>query len=468
MSPEIVEALTALLGEGRVSGEAADLEAHARDWSPRALLARRTGEPSMTPLAVVRPSGTGEVARLLEWAHETRTPVVPFGGGSSVVQGIEGRGHVVVDTGDLDQVSEVDIKSRLVRAGAGVTGPELRAALAEGGYMLGHEPQSHDISTVGGWVATRAVGQLSSGYGGIERLVAGLEAVLPGGRTITSKTTPRRSTGPDVAALMIGSEGTLGIITAVTLRIAPIPDKRADVCVRFDHMSNAIAACRGLAQSRLAPTVVRAYDAEDTVLLTMGLDEHPTGPLLLMSFDGEDAQTRAEAAVALAKGERLGDSIVEYWWSHRNAAVDEYAKTMSGAGLLGPHAMIDTMEVAATWTSLRSLYHSLKDRLGKHTDFVTCHVSHIYPDGACLYFTLGKSCSDDAEAAALNETWWDVGMSACLESGGTISHHHGIGRLRARWLPEELGDSFEVLKTLKAALDPHGIMNPGALGLNAP
>ena len=468
MTSAIVETLTALLGEGRVSDEAADLEAHAWDWSPRALLARGAGEAPVTPVAVVRPSDAAEVARVLEWAHETRTPVVPFGGGSSVVQGIEGRGHVVVDLGDLDHVSEVDAKSRLVRAGAGVTGPELRAALAENGYMLGHEPQSHDISTVGGWVATRAVGQLSSGYGGIERLVAGLEAVLPGGRTITSKAVPRRSTGPDVAALLIGSEGTLGVITDVTLRVAPIPGNRADACVRFDHMRDAIAACREVAQTRLAPTVVRAYDAEDTILLTMGLDEPPTGPLLMMSFDGEDAGARAEAALALTKGERLETSIVEYWWSHRNAAVEEYAKTMSGAGLLGPHAMIDTMEVAGTWTSLRSLYHSIKERLGEHTDFVTCHVSHIYPDGACLYFTLAKSCSDDAEAAAINETWWDAGMAACLASGGTISHHHGIGRLRARWLPEELGDSFEVLRAVKAALDPHGIMNPGALGLSAP
>ena len=143
--------------------------------------------------------------------------------------------------------------------------------------------------------------------------------------------------------------------------------------------------------------MVRAYDPEDSVLLTMSLDDPPAGPLLLMSFDGDDADTRAEAAVRLVGGERLDNSIVEHWWSHRNAAVDEYTKNMSGAGLLGPHAMIDTMEVAGTWTVLRDLYHSMKERLAEHADFVTCHVSHIYPDGACLYFTLGKACSDDAD-----------------------------------------------------------------------
>jgi alkyldihydroxyacetonephosphate synthase len=264
---------------------------------------------------------------------------------------------------------------------------------------------------------------------------------------------------------MIGSEGTLGIVTEVTLRVRLIPANRADACLRFDHMRDAIAGCRALAQSRLAPTLVRAYDAEDTVLLTMSLDDPPTGPLLLMSFDGDDAALRAEAALDLVGGERLDDSIVTHWWSNRNAAVDVYTSNMSGSGLLGPHAMIDTMEVSGTWTVLRDLYHSMKERLSEHADFATCHVSHIYPDGACLYFTLGKSCSDDASSAAINETWWDIGMTACLEAGGSISHHHGIGRLRARWLPDELGDSFEVLRTVKAAIDPQGIMNPGALGL---
>jgi alkyldihydroxyacetonephosphate synthase len=465
MTSAMVDELAALLGDDRVSTDDSDLEQHSRDWSSRALLASRAREASSPPLAVVRPHDPVEVARVLEWAAATNTPVVPFGGGSSVVRGIHGDRHVVVDLQHLDGISEVDTKSRLVTVGAGVTGPHLRAALQKSGFLLGHEPQSHDISTVGGWVATRACGQLSARYGGIERLVAGLEAVLPGGRTIRTKVAPRRSVGPDIGGLMLGSEGTLGIVTEVTLRVTPIPEERSDACLRFDHMKDLIAACRALAQSRLSPTMVRAYDPEDAVLLTMSLDDPPAGPLLLMSFDGDDADTRAEAAVHLVGGERLDDSIVEHWWSHRNAAVDEYTKNMSGAGLLGPHAMIDTMEVAGTWTVLRDLYHSMKERLAEHADFVTCHVSHIYPDGACLYFTLGKACNDDAAAVSSNETWWDVGMTACLEAGGTISHHHGIGRLRARWLPDELGDSLEVLRAIKVALDPQGIMNPGALGL---
>lgn len=468
LGEQVAGRLTSLLGPDRVSVDAVDLKEHAVDWSPRALLARRTGEPAGAPLAVVRPRDVTEVRRLLTWAHEERVPLVPFGGGSSVVEGVVGRGLVVVDMRALDHISQIDPKSRLVTVGAGVTGPELREALAAHGFMLGHEPQSHDISSVGGWIATRACGQLSARYGGIEKLVAGLEAVLPGGRVLRSKVVPRRSTGPDLAALMLGSEGTLGIVTEVTLRVSPVPEMRVDACIGFEHMRDAMAACRALAQSRLEPTVVRAYDREDSVLLTMSLDDPPTGPLLLMSFDGDDAARRAESAVALCRGKRLDDALVEHWWNYRNAAVVEYTRLMSGTGMLGPHAIIDTMEVAGTWTVLRELYHSLKDALSGQADFVTCHVSHIYPDGACLYFTLAKMCTDDDEAAAGIDRWWETGMSACLAAGGSISHHHGIGRTRARWLPQELGASFDVLREIKNALDPHGIMNPGALGLNQP
>jgi alkyldihydroxyacetonephosphate synthase len=459
------KALIELLGSEAVSTDPADLHAHACDWSPRALVARRAGSQILPPLAVVRPADSTEVSRLLAWATETRTPIVPFGGGSSVVEGIDAAGGVVVDLSRIDHISALDEKSRLVTAGAGVAGPSLRDALTAEGYMLGHEPQSHDISTVGGWVATRACGQLSARFGGIEDLVAGLEAVLGDGRLVRSKVAPRRSTGPDLASLMLGSEGTLGIVTEVTLRISPISAERVDACVRFEHMADGIAACRALAQSHLAPTVVRLYDREDAFLFTMGLEDPPAGPLLLLSFDGPAARVRSDEAAGLAGGERIGDELVEHWWSHRNVAVDEYTKSMSGAGMLGPHALIDTMEVAGTWTVLRELYHSMKERLTEHADVVACHVSHVYPDGACLYFTLAKMCGDDEEAAATDERWWEVGMAACLEAGGTISHHHGIGRMRARWLPEELGELHGVLRAVKRTLDPAGIMNPGALGL---
>ena len=457
--------LSDLLGAGAVGTSPEDLAAHAHDWFPVALLHDRMGEPGPGPSAVVRPPDTSAVATLLEWAQETETPVVPFGGGSSVVRGIEPAGAVVIDLERLNAISEVDEKSRLVTAGAGVTGPDLRSHLAERGYLLGHEPQSVDISTVGGWLATRACGQLSARYGGIEDLVAGLEAVLPGGRVVRTKAAPRRSTGPDLAGLMIGSEGALGIVTEATLRVSPLPTERADLCVRFEHMTEGVKACRLLAQSDLAPTMVRLYDPEDASLFLRNHPDEPPGPLLLTSFDGPGGGTRRDRAAGLMGGTAGPEALVAHWWEHRNDAVEEFRKVMAGEGLLGPHGIVDTIEVAGTWSVLRDLYHSVKEALSEVAMVVGCHLSHVYPDGACLYFTMGSMCESDEQAEEVDDRWWKAAMRATLDAGGTISHHHGIGRARAGWIEEELGEWFEVLRQIKKAIDPKGIMNPGVMGL---
>lgn len=454
--------LTGVLDPELISTAATDLDAHASDWAPSSLLDRRSGRPPAPPECVVRPRSTEDVATLLAWAHDTRTPVVPWGGGSGVLASVLPAGRVVVDLTGLDHIGDVDEKSRLVRAGAGATGPALRDELAAAGYLLGHEPQSLEISTVGGWIATRACGQLSARYGGIESLVAGFTAVLPGGRIVRAKTVPRRAAGPDVASLLIGSEGTLGIVTEADLRVSPLPLSRTDVCLRFEHMADGVAACRGVAQSDLRPTLVRLYDAEDAAIFLRHFPEQTPGPLLLLSFD--DAG-RAERAAELCGGTRGDDALVAYWWEHRNDAVGEFRRLMAGEGILGPHALVETMEVAGTWTALRGLYHSMKEKLSAVADIAGCHLSHVYPDGACLYFTLASACADDDEARAKLGLWWETGMRACLDAGGSISHHHGIGRVKARWLEEELEGWFDVLRAVKTAIDPHGIMNPGALGL---
>jgi alkyldihydroxyacetonephosphate synthase len=437
---------------------------HSIDWSPAALLRRRAKKKVPPPSCVVRPKSTEQVSLLLEWARRTTTRIMPVGGRSGVVEGVRGEGAVVVDMQRLDRITSVDDKSRLVTVGAGVTGPALREHLAPE-WMLGHEPQSVDISTVGGWVATKACGQLSAKYGGIEDLVAGLVAVLPGGTVVRSKTTPRRSVGPDVAGLMLGSEGTLGIVTVVTLRVSPTPARRVDRCVRFNHMTDGVAACRTIAQSDLSPTVARLYDPEDAALFLRHHPDEPQGPLLILSFDGDGCDSRATRAVELARGTEGNAGLVAHWWEHRNDAVEEFRKLLAGEGLLGQHGIVDTMEVSGTWTALRDLYHSMKSGLGSEADIVGCHLSHIYPDGACLYFTMGSACADDDEAAAKLERWWEVGMRACLDSGGSISHHHGVGRTKVRWLEEELDGWYDVMTAVKRAIDPKRIMNPGALGL---
>lgn len=462
---EAAAELAELIGEHRVSTHPADLHRHAIDWSAAALISKRRDSAYRLPNCVVRPRTTEHVSAVLAWAERTRTPVVPYGGGSGVVDSILSGGAVVIELRALNEVLDFDEKSRLVRAQAGVSGPDLRETLADWGYTLGHEPQSIAISTLGGWIATRATGQLSARFGGIERMVVGLEAVLAGGKIVRSRLAPRRATGPDVASLMIGSEGTLGIVTEATLRVSPMPFERADTCVRFDHMAEGVAACRALAQSDLDPTVVRLYDREDTAIFMRDQPNDPMDPMLLLSFDGKDATERAERAVEMTEG-RLGDrAIVEQWWDTRNHAVDAYRELMAGKGLLGPHAVVDTIEVAGTWTVLRDLYHSMKEALTPLADICGCHLSHVYPDGACLYFTLASASSSDESALQTLETWWETAMTTCLQAGGSISHHHGIGRRKAPWLPHELDGWWQVLVAVKRALDPHGIMNPGALGL---
>ncbi len=457
--------LAELLGADRVSTAEQVLGSHSHDWFPGALLDRRAGVAARGPDAVATPTTTAEVATILRWAQETETPIVPFGGGSSVVRGIEPTGGVVVDLVNLDAISEVDDKSLLVTVGAGVTGPALTEALARAGYMLGHEPQSLAVSTVGGWLATRACGQLSARYGGIEDLVAGIEAVLPGGKVVRTKVAPRRSTGPDLMGLLIGSEGTLGVVTEATLRVARIPEIRSDLCRRYEHMADGVKACRSLAQSELRPTFVRLYDTEDAALFLRTHPDEPQGPLMIMSFHGDDAEHRRDEAEKLCGGSKGPGALVEHWWEHRNDALAEFKRVMSGEGLLGPHGIVDTIEVAGTWTVLRDLYHSLKTGLSEVAHMVGCHLSHIYPDGACLYFTMGSMAGSDEEARAIDQSWWDIAMRTTLDAGGTISHHHGIGRARAGWIEEELGEWYEVLRMVKTAMDPKGIMNPGVMGL---
>ena len=460
-----LQELTDILGEHRVSVHPTDLHRHAGDRSPGVMLARRMGSRLALPTCVVRPRTTKQVSEVIRWANQTRTPLVPYGGGSGVIDSIRPEGAVVVELRAMNEIRDFDEQSRLVRTECGVLGTDLDRALHGWGFMLGHQPQSMQISTVGGWVSTRATGQLSSRYGGIEDLIAGMEAVLPDGRIVRTRGTPRSAVGPDVASLLIGAEGTLGVVTEVTLRVAPLPPARLDLCIRFEHMAEGVAAFRKIAQEGLDPTVMRLYDRDDAAIFLRNHPDEPREPLMILSFEGFDARARMDEAFSLSRGVRANEELVEHWWVHRNDLVDEYVTLMEGKGLLGPHALVETIEVSARWSDLRDVYHSMRQALEQEADIVGCHLSHHYVDGACLYFSIGSACDSDEIAAAKLEVWWNAAMKACLEHGGSISHHHGIGRRRAPWLPDELDGWWDVLATVKKALDPNGIMNPGGLGL---
>jgi alkyldihydroxyacetonephosphate synthase len=463
-----LDALRATLSDGAVSTDPGDLDAHAHDWWPLALLRRRRGLPLTLPIAVVRPSSVDDVAAVLRWAQETRTPVVPFGGGSGVSGGAEAiRGAIALDTRRLDRV-EINEQALTVTAQAGVGGSALEDLLAESGYTLGHFPQSIEISTVGGWVAARSAGQKSARYGRLEEMIRGVEVVLPGGRVVRTRVVPATAAGPDVARFFAGSEGTLGVITEATLAIRPAPRVVAHGAYAFATFPEGLEAVRLVAREELRPAVMRLYDETDVGIAFRDAPDRPDGALMVLRFEGDALAEPEERAVRdvveRGGGRDLGPALAERWWEHRNDAVQTFRQIMLEE-LLGPAAAVDTMEVAGRWP-VNELYENVRTALGAHADVVGCHSSHPYAQGACLYFTfvfLGSR--DDGEVESRYRGAWAGAASAALAAGGTMTHHHGVGLLKAPWLPEEMGEGFEVLRAVKRALDPEGIMNPGKLGL---
>jgi alkyldihydroxyacetonephosphate synthase len=464
-----LRSLAAMLGDGAVSTDPADLSAHAHDWWTLALLRQRRGDTFTLPAAVVRPASTEDVAVVLRWAQESGTPVVPFGGGSGVSGGAEAiAGSIALDTTRMDQIISVDRDALTVTAQAGINGRTLEDDLDGRGLTLGHFPQSTEISTLGGWIAARSAGQKSARYGRLEDMVLGLEVVLPGGAVVRTRPAPASAAGPDLARLFIGSEGTLGVVTEATLAVQPAPRVVGHGAYAFGDFRDGLLAVRRVAQAELHPAVMRLYDEADVGIAFRDAAERPDGSLLVLRFEGDaiaDLEERAIRDIVEAGGGKdLGPALAERWWEHRNDAVGTFRQIMLD-GLLGPAAAVDTMEVAGMWPAT-DLYEGVRAALGAHADVVGCHSSHPYAQGTCLYFTfVFVGARDDAAVEARYRAAWADALAATLAAGGTITHHHGVGLLKAPWLPAELGAGFEVLRAVKRALDPAGIMNPGKLGL---
>jgi alkyldihydroxyacetonephosphate synthase len=439
------------------------------DWWALALLRRRRGLPPPEALGVVRPRTTEEVATVLRWASGRGVGVVPRGGGSGVCGGAQPEaGALVMDLTAMDRVVSVDPKSLVVTAEAGVSGPHLERALRDEGMTLAHVPESFHLSTLGGWIATKATGQLSTRYGGIEERILGLSAVLSDGTVVSSKPVPRSSAGPDWWRSFLGSEGTLGVVTEATLSAFPLPETASWEGASFGSFSAGLDALRRLVQAGIRPAVARLYDEMDAMVAfgSLGL----SGPVTILRFEGGHRMVAAEVEsareVLASCGARvLGSQAGEHWWERRFDGVGAYRTILEGKGVLGPFGVVDTMEVAALWRRLDSLYEGVQGALRSHCDAVLAHSSHLYGSGANLYFTLGFSPASEEEAERRYLAAWEAAMRATLAAGGTISHHHGVGLLKAPWMPEESGSGMEALRRLKTALDPAGIMNPGKLGL---
>jgi alkyldihydroxyacetonephosphate synthase len=420
----------------------------------------------------VAPGSADEVAAVLRACSDAGVAVVPFGGGTSVVGGLEPvRGAfealVSLDLGRMDGVVAVDGRSLTAVLEPGLRLPEADRALAGHGLTLGHVPQSYEWASVGGCVAARSAGQLSSGRGRIDANLVGVRVATPLGELATA-TVPASAAGPSLRQLAAGSEGALGVITEVALRVHRRPERTRHEGWFVPSFEAGCDALRSLAQAGAAPDVARLSDADETAMtlalsppggparayLRARLGDSAPGCLLVLGWEGGPGR-RDTGPLRAAGGVYVGRRAGAAWLASR------FAGPHVRDDLLDRGVMVETLETATSWSNLGRLHAAVRAALeGAH---VGCHVSHLYPTGASLYFTaLARQDADDP--AAQWRAYKAAASEAILAAGGTITHHHGVGRDHAAYLPREDGAlGVEVLRAVKERVDPAGIMNPGKL-----
>jgi alkyldihydroxyacetonephosphate synthase len=460
--------LVSRLPDGTVRTDEQIRRERAVDSWALALLRRVRGDDLDLPAAVIFPASTEEVATVLAWASQTSTAVIPRGAGSGVCGGAQAAaGSVVLDLSRLDQVTDIDPVSQAVSVEAGVRGDQLEQALAEHGLTAGLYPQSIAISTVGGWIAASSAGQASTGFGAIEDVLLGLTAVLPQGEILRCRPVPRSAAGPDLRRLLIGSEGTLAVVTEATLACRARPAGWDWLAFAFPDFAGLADGLRQAVRADTGAAVIRGYDETDAQL-SFGALGHPGGCVGMLGFPaglpGLAARKQAAAEAMHGASGELGARYGEHWWEHRNDAVQTYAQIMGPERAFGSGVIVDTFEVAGLWSAVPKLYTGIRAALAAHAQAVGCHLSHLYPSGSSLYFTFLVGGADDRDAEARYLAAWDQAVRSCADMGGTITHHHGVGRLKAGYLAGDLGETgVDVLARIKAALDPAGIMNPRVL-----
>ncbi len=536
--------LEAIVGARRVSIDPVDRDVYARDMWPRLLLARRAGEaPQRLPDVIVWPENAREVAAIVKVARAARVPIVPYGGGSGVCGGaVPVLGGITIDTKRMTALRHINDDELTCDVDAGLIGERFERELARRGYTFGHFPSSIYCSTVGGWLATRAAGQLSTKYGKVEDRVAGVTMVTGRGDLVETDGPNRALRGPNWTQLVLGSEGTLGIITSARLRVSPAPQLRVMRGYWMPDVATGLEAIRRVMQRGLRPAVVRLYDELDTMLAgggshtlggttTLGDSMAPepgpgAGPLprwpappppgggvferlralararaassprdllglaldrpglvnsvlgvaaqkvrrsgcrMIIGLEGARIRTEVEAALTFAEldgagGTDLGDEPGLAWLEHRYAVSYKMSPMFAGG------AFVDTMEVASSWSLLPDLYREVRAAIARHA-VVMAHFSHAYADGCSIYFTFAGHADGARASERVYDAIWRDGMQATARVGGTISHHHGVGLLKAPYMQAEHREAMSVFAALRASFDPDGIMNPGKMGLPAP
>lgn len=472
LGPELVTELASIVGAGNVTVEHADRLLRTRGKSTPDLLKIRSGDGSESPDVVVRPANQAEIETLVAWCVKQHIALVPFGGGTSVVGGLVAdrdgfNGVVCLDLMRLDRLISVDRESMTAVLEPGLRGPQAEALLAEQGLTLGHFPQSFEYASIGGFAVTRSSGQSSAGYGRFDSMVLGMSMVTPRG-VLELGMSPSNASGPDLREVVMGSEGTLGVVTAVRVRVRPVPEVRVYETWRFESFFGGAAAMRTLVQSGVMPTVLRLSDENETSINLAKPTEIGTetsgGVLMIVGYEGTPAAVAAKrAAVTMlldgSGGTCLGDEGGEAW------AKDRFHGPYLRDSLLDIGVLVETLETVTYWSRIEDVYASVKDALvgalGEST-LVLCHISHVYETGCSLYFTVATKAASDPLPQ-----WAAAKKAACdalIEHGASITHHHAVGHDHKAWLEGEIGPvGVQMLRALKAELDPTGVLNPGVL-----
>jgi len=490
----VLQRLREIVGREGIRDDHAERVAHAAGKSYPDLVRLRAGEPDGAPDVVVLPVDADQVRAVLELCARLSLAVVPFGGGTSVVGGLAplSGGHagvVAVDMRRMGEILGLDRESLTVAVQAGIRAPALERYLATRGLTLGHFPQSFEYVSLGGCAATRSVGQASTGYGGVERMVLGLRVATPVGE-IELPALPASAAGPGLRQLLVGSEGTLGVICTLALRVRAAPQERVYEGVFFEDFAAGVGAFQALAQSDALPDLARLSDEEETRVtlaladpgrvslegfkrrlgrLYLGMRGHRgRGCLAILGFEGghEEVAVRRERALASIRqngGLAVGRMPGEAWLKTRFSA--PYLRDE----LLTQGVMVETLETASQWSQLRRLHREIGGAIADSLSacgtpgLVMCHISHLYATGASLYFTFLARQREGDEIGQWR-TVKEAASQAIVNGGGTITHHHAVGIDHAPWMEREVGSTgMAALRALKLELDPTGIMNPGKL-----
>lgn len=491
--------VVALLDSSHVSNELADRVAYSRDLWPRQQIRTYAGNPAVAPPAlIVWPESIKDVVAVIQYAGKQKIPVVPFGAGSGVCGGVQSDSRtILLDVKRMRAIKRINADQLTCSAQVGIIGQHLENELNARGFTMGQFPSSIYCSTLGGWIACRAAGQCSGRYGKIEDMVLSLRCVDGRGEVLDGN----QQTNPALLPLIIGSEGTLGVVTDATVRIWPAPESRVFSSWLFPETRDGLDAIRRIYQEGLRPAVARLYDPFDSMLsrtfkkkdshdsdepkefgpglathmltrllrrpqmLNKLIDSVPDnwmgGAKLVLVWEDDPVIARAEAAEARRicnsfNAKDTGEGPARHWLAHRHSVSYRQSPIMAAGGFA------DTMEVASTWSRLYPMYQAIRAALSPYV-FVMAHFSHAYPDGASIYFTFAGAGGDERRALALYDETWRVAMKALIGSGGTLSHHHGVGRSKAPMMGQEQGLAVDLIRQLKSKLDPHGILNPGAL-----